>query len=378
MILTGFRTLRFVSALILLAAASGCTVVPGSHITSRYKSLDKESDILPSIVRVHGITSNAAIPEVARFSDRLPDSLTTNVNGYEYVVGVGDVLTITVWEHPELTIPAGSFRSAADSGTWVHNDGTLFYPYAGVIRVAGMKLKDIRRLIAARLARYIENPQVDVQVASFRSQKVYVTGSVNNPGIVPVTNVPLRVLDAVNAAGGLDEEFADWENVTLTRNGRDYRLSLRDVYEYGNPRYNILLRDGDVVNVGRATDNKVFVLGEVNKPGAVVMPRNGLSLAEAIATSEGFNEAQADAAGIFVMRRTTDSEGRFIDVYQLNAREATTLILADEFALNARDIVYVTAAPIARWNRVINQILPSLTAINLGAQATESIHNSGR
>jgi len=166
--------------------------------------------------------------------------------------------------------------------------------------------------------------------------------------------------------------------VTLTRNGRDYQLSLRDVYERGNPRYNILLRDGDVVNVGRATDNKVFVLGEVNKPGAVVMPRNGLSLAEALANGEGFNEAQADAAGIFVMRRTAEGEKRFIDVYQLNAREATTLILADEFALNARDIVYVTAAPIARWNRVINQILPSLNAINLGAQAKESIRNSNR
>ncbi|MGK2915118.1 MAG: polysaccharide export protein, partial [Porticoccaceae bacterium] len=282
------------------------------------------------------------------------------------------------WEHPELTIPAGSFRSAADSGTWVHNDGTIFYPYAGVIRVAGLRLTEVRKMLGMRLGRFIENPQVDVQVASFRSQKVYVTGSVKTPGTIPVTNVPLRIIDAVNAAGGLDEEFADWENVTLTRDGQDYRLSLRAVYERGDPRYNILLRNGDVVNVGRSTDNKVFVLGEVNKPGAVVMPRNGLSLAEALANGEGFNEAQADASGIFVMRRTTEGDKRFIDVYQLNARDATTLILADEFALNARDIVYVTAAPIARWNRVVNQLLPSLNAINLGTSAKESIRNSNR
>jgi len=373
-----WHPLRRLCLALALTAVSGCTVVPGSHMSGAYRTSESTDDTLPSIVRVHGITSNTDVPRIAPTSDVLPDTLTTDVTAYDYIVGIGDILTITVWEHPELTIPAGSFRSAQDSGTWVHNDGTLFYPYAGIVKVAGLRMTEIRKIIADRLSRFIENPQVDVQVAGFRSQKVYVTGSVNNPGTVAVTNVPLRVLDAVNSVGGLDEEFADWENVTLTRDGRDYQLSLRDVYERGNPRYNILLRDGDVVNVGRATDNKVFVLGEVNKPGAVVMPRNGLSLAEALANGEGFNEAQADAAGIFVMRRTAEGEERFIDVYQLNAREATTLILADEFALNARDIVYVTAAPIARWNRVINQILPSLNAINLGAQAKESIRNSNR
>jgi polysaccharide export outer membrane protein len=336
------------------------------------------NETLPDIVRLHSIATSLELPKTVQPVATLPTDLSNNVDDYDYRVGVGDVLTITVWEHPELTIPAGSQRSATESGSWVHNDGTIFYPYAGVVKVAGLRLMEIRELIRNRLSRVIENPQVDVNVASFRSQKVYVTGSVKNPGNYPVTNVPLRLLDAINAAGGLDDEFADWQNVILTRDGRDYRLSLREIYERGDPRYNILLRNSDVVNVGRVGDNKVFVLGEVKKPGALTMTRNGLTLAEALAGSEGVNEGQANASGIFVMRSTIEGEKRFIDVYQLNAQDATALILADELVLHPRDIIYVTAVPLARWNRVIGQLMPTIQTIYFGALAKDRLRDPDR
>lgn len=355
--------------------------MPGSHIKhgkaeSRWfngsaENSDASAAQIDEDVRIKPVNSVTGLPVVHELAPELAATLDSE-GMYEYVVGPGDVLNVTVWDHPELTIPAGGERKPSDAGNWVHPDGTIFYPYVGVVEVAGRNLRDIRQLITKRLGRYIEDPQVDVSVAAFRSQKVYVSGGVHQPGAYPLTNVPLRLLDVVNQAGGVSEE-ADWRNVILTRDGKEYRLSLKEIYEKGDKRFNILLKSDDVVHVSRSEDQKVFVMGEVNKPAALSMGRNGLTLAEALAESGGINEMQANATGIFVMRRAEEESGRFIDLYQLNAKSATAFVLADEFNLQERDIVYVTAAPIARWNRVISQIMPTIQAVYYGARSAYEV-----
>lgn len=370
-----------VLALLLTAAISGCSgLVPGSHLRAPDADpwfgppAEDTEPLPPELVRIQRIQPgvSGAAPDTAA---PLPADLAQAPERYEYRVGPGDVLTITVWEHPELTIPAGPERMAEESGNWVHDDGTIYYPYVGILKVAGLRVTEIRDLILRKLAQYIQNPQVDVTVAAFRSQLVYVTGNVKNPGTYPVTNVPMRLVDAIGLAGGLDEH-ADWRSVTLSRDGRDYPLSLRTIYERGDPRSNVLLRGGDVVHIGRDDDNKIFVLGEVMKPAAMPMGRNGLTLAEALAQAGGIDELQANASGVFVMRRAVGGKPGQIDLYQLDAKQATALVLADDFELQSRDIVYVTAAPVARWNRVIQQLLPTLQGIYLGAATSDELSNN--
>lgn len=364
---------------IALISLMGCSLAPGGHIAqrgseSRWPTVPRADKGLPPEVRRYAITPAllAALDE-ERTRNRVDHDLDLDTYDYDYVVGPGDVLNITVWGHPELTIPAGGQRSAAEAGNWVHNDGSIFYPYVGHVQVAGLRITEIRELITRRISRYIEEPQVDVTVAAFRSQRVYVSGSVRQPGLYPVTNLPMRVLDAINMAGGTGEA-ADWRNVVLTRDGNEYRISLQDLYQHGDKRQNVLLRDGDVLHVGRADDHKVFVLGEVRQASSVMMGRNGLSLAEALAEVGGINELAANASGIFVMRPGQHDGEQGIDLFQLNARKATALVMADGFELNPRDIVYVTAAPVSRWNRVLTQIIPTIQGVYFGARVDREMN----
>jgi polysaccharide export outer membrane protein len=128
------------------------------------------------------------------------------------------------------------------------------------------------------------------------------------------------------------------------------------------------LQDGDLIHVPRNDAEKIFVLGEVNRPQSVAMSRNGTSLAEALAEANGINENRADGRGIYVLRNTGINkypQGLPVynaTVFHLNASSAMGFILADSFPLEARDVVYVSPAPITRWNRFLSQLLPSILA----------------
>ncbi|EFX90865.1 polysaccharide biosynthesis/export protein [Actinobacillus ureae ATCC 25976] len=312
-------------------------------------------------------------------------TLDQQIKAYQYHVGIGDVLNVTVWDHPELTTPAGTYRSAADSGNQVYANGTIFYPYVGTIKVKGLTVNQIRDRITSRLASYIMEPQVEVTVASFQSKKAYVTGEVKNPGQQFISNVPLTLLDAINKAGGLSTD-ADWNNVTITHRGQDEIVSVEALLQKGDLTQNRLLTDDDIIHIPRNDAQKVFVIGEVQAPQLLKIGRNGMSLTEAISASGGIDKLAADATDIFLIRgeRGTkqvveDNNGNQIEkvanIYQLDVTNPTSYILGTEFFLKPYDVVYVTTAPLTRWNRVITQVLPTITGFNDLTEGTLRIKN---
>ena len=356
------KIMSFVLALML----AGCAASPGmvasglgdkSAVTL---APSPDSDRPPENVSIQRITAELILEKERSQTVLAEDAgpLLAPTLPYEYRLGPGDILSIIVWDHPELTIPAGSFRSAEQAGTVVNEDGTIYFPYAGVVKVAGKTLGEVRAMLTRKLERYVENLQLDVRIAAFRSQRVYVVGEVVSPGVREITDIPPTVIEMINRSSGFTDE-SDRRNITLSRDGQTHRIDVLSLYEDGNTHQNVALRAGDVLNVPDRKHNKVFVLGEVNQPGSYIMNKGRKTLAEALGDAGDINQATANPQQIYVMRGGKDDP----EVYHLDSRTPDALLLADRFPLIARDVVYVDTAEVVRWNRVISRILPTAATL---------------
>ena len=131
----------------LLMLLASCTTVPGTNISSNTFLLPSElvKPELPVEATLIKLTPSIVSSLTPENLDTAPTWIQSAAEEYEYQIGVGDVLSIVVWDHPELTAPFGSFNNVEDQGNVVREDGSIFYPFVGDLSVQGKTARDVKK-----------------------------------------------------------------------------------------------------------------------------------------------------------------------------------------------------------------------------------------
>ena len=213
-------------AFIIFFMVSGCApLVPDNYLTPN------------TVEEPQKVNGRWVPPKIIQISNKMLNTpegqalLAPAMQPQPYHVGPFDSLHIIVWGHPELStlatnpnptvsgssIEGLSLSSTANPTILVQTDGTIFYPYVGHIQVAGLTINGIQQKITGRLSAYIRNPQVTVQVAEFRNRNIHVLGEVITPGMFPLKDKPLTLMEAISKAGGINSASADPTHIYLIR-----------------------------------------------------------------------------------------------------------------------------------------------------------------
>lgn len=380
--------LKLTAVVALSVFVSACATAPGNYLDT--SSLKEEPNNQPQQqFNVQLITQQVVLQQAqaaaAAPKAPLPPSKFANAADYVYHIAPQDILGVTVFDHPELSTPQGSTFSAGGNttqtvgqaltqpytnalpgqadpyGQTVAKDGTIFFPFVGRIMAAGKTPGQIRDQLAAGLGPYVKNPQVDVRVLAYRSQKVQITGDVKTPGPLSMSDVPLTLVDAITRSGGTTDN-ADINRVRLTRNGKLYILDANRMLDGGDSTQDVLLQSGDVINIPDRSDSRIFVMGEVKTPLQTNLIRGNLTIADALTQAGGILDTDANPRQIFVMRGMKDNPTQ-PEIYRLDMTKPDAIMLSSQFQLKPLDVVYVGTAASTTFNRVLQQVLPTIQTV---------------
>ena len=140
-----------------------------------------------------------------------------------YKIGIGDKISITVWGVPDI-FPLVSM-STEQSLRSVNTDGTIYFPYTGSVYAVGLTQVELRKILTEKLSSYFNEPQLDVSIARFESQKVYILGEVTQPKKLSITETPLSLSDALGEVFGLNTNTSAADEVFVIRHSNNIKDS---------------------------------------------------------------------------------------------------------------------------------------------------------
>jgi polysaccharide export outer membrane protein len=389
----GLRAL-WIAALIPLAACSGLPAdgPTASDIVSGASPDSSQAggyhypvvDVDLNIVQTLRLAAPPTLSDI--FGDTASDS--------EDKIKVGDYVGLTIWEAGGAALFSGApANSSADLGTAaqsstipvqvVASDGTVMIPYAGHVSIKGLTLSQAQDAIERRLHGKTAEPQVLVAVVHNLSNQVNVSGDAVRGTLVPLAPNSDRVLDAIAAAGGVQNP-SDQTRVQITRNNQSASADLQNVET--DPRDNIKLHPGDTVLVSH-NPQTFTVLGATGKNDNIAFGYNHLSLAQALALSGGLRDERADPAGVFVFRFEQDvvaakicggcqiskDGGQTPVVFRLDMTQPVGFFAAQSFAMADHDVVYVANAPKVELQKFLAMLRDLTSPILTGAVVDRAV-----
>jgi len=374
---------------VALAAAlmvAGCAALPSTGpTTTEVVSSATEGESIRYILRdvddsIVTILSSARDRTLhGSFGDRRPPP--------HQRIGIGDTLSITIWEaaagglfsSPVIDRASAGSRTAAIPPQEVARDGSVTVPYAGRIRVAGLTTPEVEKRIVTQLTGKAIEPQVLVTVPAGLSNSVTVLGEVTNGARVPLSVRGERVLDIIAMAGGIraptHETF-----ISLQRNGHAVSVPMQRLIK--NPSENIFAHPRDVLTVIR--DPQTFsVFGAAGRNAVVPFDAAGITLEQALAKAGGLLDHRSDPYGVFLLRYESRDVARQLDpnfalaardtrvpvIYRLNLRDPRSYFLAQTIQIRNRDMIYIANAPLNEIQKVLQLFTTAASPVSAAATA---------
>ena len=279
--------------------------------------------------------------------EKLPDIIADLLlYNYKYVIGSGDRISFKMTELGDV-----------DGSYIVNPDGFITIPYAGDLVIKDKTKDEAQKFINEILRKYYQDPEVIINIDEYRSSYAYINGAVKSPQAMLLSERPVKLIDFILRANPnpTSDDKAFNTKVILRRDNKVYKIDTGKLKEDKYDVDNLFLKKNDVIFVERNKDG-IYLFGEVTKPGLYV-PHKNLSVTELLANA-GISQLTANPKKIFIIRENLD-KFLHVDVYKADISNPVNLVAARNFYLKPRDIVFMPAKRIAKWNRVVSLLTPS-------------------
>ncbi|MHA3060015.1 polysaccharide biosynthesis/export family protein [Acinetobacter sp. ANC 4636] len=348
-----FRSVFAVTSLSLVI--TGCTAISGlqTYDLPRQGAYTTNLGVPVNIIALNQDTLPAT-QAAQDFSPQYYSALFQSNNKNTYILTSGDILSIQLWNYPEISSLANA------SGYSIDQQGYVQLPLVSRYKASGKTLYQIQTELKSAFSRYLKQPDLVVRIVSYQGQRYYVQGNVTKGGQFFLTDQPTSLYTALGMAGGVTQ-LGDPTSIQLIRHGQTFNLNTIELEKQGLSLHKLIIQPNDTIYVNARENQKIYVMGEAGKNQAIPMRDQGMSLSDVIGESLGLNPLSASAARIYVLR--SNNTDHTTAIYHLNLNSIGNFGLANQFKMHSNDIVYFDPTGLTRWQRVVNQILPFSNAL---------------